>query len=202
MEPKGRLRAAFARRPHSLKSGRFSARIRACKNLADRAKTPPHVRRCPNFGAYERAEQKKSRKSVLCATVRSLASCFRTVCLISAPTATSAKGRTRSFIEPSASDRYVREVDGRCRRRAAIAGRNRERRKWADSDRWPNSRNRADSDRSPNGQETGRTSSLCWQPCKARSRSLTARCPLTAPITPRPEPYVGKPTYRSLRGAQ
>jgi hypothetical protein len=38
-----------------------------------------------NFAAYDRAEQKKSRKSVLCATVRSLASSFRTVCLICAP---------------------------------------------------------------------------------------------------------------------
>src|SRR5271165_3330819 len=55
-----------------------------CKNQADRAKTPRHVRLCPIFGAYDRAEQKKSRKSVLRATVQSHASSFRTVCKNSA----------------------------------------------------------------------------------------------------------------------
>ncbi len=51
---------------------------RRCKNQADRAKTPRHVKRDPNFAAYSRADQKKSRKSGLCATVRSPASSFRT----------------------------------------------------------------------------------------------------------------------------
>jgi hypothetical protein len=50
--------------------------------LADRAKTPRHKKRCPNFAAYDRAERRKSRKFALRATIRSFPSSFRTVCTI------------------------------------------------------------------------------------------------------------------------
>ena len=65
----------------SLKSPYFSSRIRACTILADRAKTRRHAARRPKFAAYDRAEQKKSRKFALRTTVRYVASSFRTVCL-------------------------------------------------------------------------------------------------------------------------
>jgi hypothetical protein len=52
-----------------------------CRFLADPAKTPRHFTWHPNFAACGIAEQRKSRKSVLCATIGSLASSFRTVCL-------------------------------------------------------------------------------------------------------------------------
>ena len=54
-----------------------------CKNQADRAKTPRHAKRCPILAAYDRAEQKKSRKFALRTAVRSFPSSFRTVCKIS-----------------------------------------------------------------------------------------------------------------------
>ena len=50
----------------------------------DRAKTPRHKKRCPNFAAYDRAERKKSRKFALRATIRSFPSSFRTVCVMRA----------------------------------------------------------------------------------------------------------------------
>ncbi len=66
---------------NSLKPIRFSDTTRCSKSLADRAKTPRHFQRCQNFAACDRAERKKSRKSALRATIRSLAASFRTVCL-------------------------------------------------------------------------------------------------------------------------
>ena len=51
---------------------------------ADRAKTPRRMMRCRNFAAYERAEQKKSRKLAFRAAVQSGTSSFRTVCLANA----------------------------------------------------------------------------------------------------------------------
>jgi hypothetical protein len=43
------------------------------------------MKRCLNFTAYERAEQKKSRKIGFRAAAQSGTSSFRTVCLTSAP---------------------------------------------------------------------------------------------------------------------
>ena len=51
-----------------------------CIKQTDRAKTPRHIQRCQFFEAYDRAERKKPRKSVPCATIRNLALSFRTVC--------------------------------------------------------------------------------------------------------------------------
>ena len=60
---------------------RFTSRrvIPACKTQADCAKTPRRIKRSPNFAACGRAEQKISRKLVLCAAVQTLVSSFRTL---------------------------------------------------------------------------------------------------------------------------
>ncbi len=65
-----------------LSKGRRTASFERCRSQADRAKTPRHFQPCPIFAAYDRAEEKKSRKSALRTTVRSFPSSFRTVCKV------------------------------------------------------------------------------------------------------------------------
>jgi len=67
------------RRIYSRAQCRVTCPLR-CKTQADRAETPGRFNRRPNFEAYDRRERKKSRKTALRATVRSLTSSFRTVC--------------------------------------------------------------------------------------------------------------------------
>jgi hypothetical protein len=66
--------AAVSRKPPGF--GPWMAR---CGFLADRAKTRRRFNRRPNFKTYDRAEQKKSRKTAFRATVGSVTSSFRTV---------------------------------------------------------------------------------------------------------------------------
>jgi hypothetical protein len=51
---------------------------------ADHAKSPARIKRCPDFAACDRAEQKKSRNFALRAAVQNVATSFRTVCKICA----------------------------------------------------------------------------------------------------------------------
>ncbi|MGO9483255.1 MAG: hypothetical protein ACLPX9_01550 [Rhodomicrobium sp.] len=48
-----------------LSKGRRPVIFEWCKTQADRAKTSAHIKRCPDFAAYDRAELKKSRNFIL-----------------------------------------------------------------------------------------------------------------------------------------
>ncbi len=73
---------AAPRRSPSLKSPVSSVRSRFVINRADRAETPRDNKRGQNFAACGRAERIKPQIIALRAAVESVASSFRTVCLI------------------------------------------------------------------------------------------------------------------------
>ena len=75
---------------------------------ADRAKTPRHKKRCPNFAAYDRAERRKLRKFALRATIRSFPSSFRTVCTGHARRAAHRENRRRNHLSDARGVRPYR----------------------------------------------------------------------------------------------
>jgi hypothetical protein len=60
---------------------RVAARQRGRKKAME---TAAFTKRCPNFAACERAEQKKSRNFALRAALENVATSFRTVCFMAA----------------------------------------------------------------------------------------------------------------------